>query len=447
MPSSDDEEKEKTAQLPTVAQCATHLKLLAAFYQIRKKVLNSTGLDAALGIVPMPRTVYRKQNQTWQIAKLHDLTFHDRRLAKWPLYLLLAAVRFLKWVWVVEALDEQLTGPNAAIMLPPIDVLMVWHALLLNPRWFESIGFKRLPRCPFPWTRVNEAIDPETHTWPYTLPNTSSTAFLESTLLEADLFKYLTSPNHSPQFKQTLTKHGLYRSDIKACNLLTASGIKKALSPPNMLGTAEVHFLKTYRLALNAKTSNLASNLVDAVQRQAAFVEKMENHLWIRSPALEGTLTRAVDRYSKFLKLFRLYPDRMLVPTLDIDLVWHTHQCSPFQYNEAMMKVAGRLIDHNDKLGKNTLNPGFERTADLFRMRFGLVYSRCHCWDCETLLSAIEDSRSRSRSKSKPRGEDAEREIAREVHRRVAYFRAVEIARRAGKTLLPLDDELPGEVD
>ena len=74
--------------------------------------------------------------------------------------------------------------------------------------------------------------------------------------------------------------------------------------------------------------------------RQATFVDKMNNHLWIRSPALEGTLRRAIDRYSKFLILLKrkapplgadgsgttMVPGPIIVPTLDIDLVWHTHQ-------------------------------------------------------------------------------------------------------------------------
>jgi hypothetical protein len=48
--------------------------------------------------------------------------------------------------------------------------------------------------------------------------------------------------------------------------------------------------------------------------------------------------------------------------------------------------------------------------------------------DCEALLSAIEASSSR--------GHDTKGEIAPGVHQTVAYYRAVEIARREGRTLL-----------
>lgn len=193
------------------------------------------------------------------------------------------------------------------------------------------------------------------------------------------------------------------------------------------LDEPENKFLECCREAVSENLT--ITNLVAAVQRQACFVTKMEKYLWIRSPALEGTLFRAIERYIKFLKLFRLYPKTMLVPTLDIDLVWHTHQCSPSQYDTDMMKVAGRLVDHDDKLGEGILNPGFTKTRDLYRIRFGREYQVCNCWDCEALLSAVMSHSSETQP-------DYEA-IARRVHTNVAYHRAVEIARRNGN-ILPL---------
>ena len=64
-----------------------------------------------------------------------------------------------------------------------------------------------------------------------------------------------------------------------------------------------------------------AIGLRDAVIRQSKFVDKMHDYLWIRSSALDGTLRRAIDRYDKFLKLYKLYPTTMFVPALDIELV------------------------------------------------------------------------------------------------------------------------------
>ena len=109
----------------------------------------------------------------------------------------------------------------------------------------------------------------------------------------------------------------------------------------------------------------IASTLADAVSRQYSFCQKMELQLWIRSPAVQGTLTRACTRYDKFLQLFKLYPKTTLVPTLDIDLVWLTHQLSHNRYAAAMKLRAGMFIDHDDKLGKDTLDYGMVRTENL----------------------------------------------------------------------------------
>jgi len=169
--------------------------------------------------------------------------------------------------------------------------------------------------------------------------------------------------------------------------------------------------------------------LAEAVQRQVLFVDKMEKQLWIRSPVVGDTLQRGVDRYAKFLKLFKWYPDTMLVPTLDIDLAWHTHQCSPSQYLAGTKELAGRFIDHNDKIGKSNLDDGMEKTKQLFRIRFGHEYVICNCWDCEAILSAVTKLTRDGGDESKM---DA---IAGQVSQDVAYYRAVEVARRAQKPL------------
>lgn len=114
---SEDAEDDNT-RLPTVAECAAHLELLEVFYHIRLKVLESTTMDAILGIKPEPQTVYRK-------TYLGDEQGHSQEevmlRAKWPFYLALAATRFLRWAEVVE---EELDGPRASndnsLHLPPI---------------------------------------------------------------------------------------------------------------------------------------------------------------------------------------------------------------------------------------------------------------------------------------------------------------------------------------
>lgn len=168
--------------------------------------------------------------------------------------------------------------------------------------------------------------------------------------------------------------------------------------------------------------------LKENVERQMLFVEKMHNHLWIRSPAAQGTLRRALERYTKFLELFKASPTAFLVPTLDIDIVWHTHQCSAMKYEMSTNNRTGQFIDHNDKIGKPTLDGGMGKTVDLFTVQFGEDYVRCLCWDCEASVSALEDA-------DDDVGDHNIDVIVQKMQEDLEYYRAVELARRYGGPL------------
>lgn len=240
--------------------------------------------------------------------------------------------------------------------------------------------------------------------------------------LEPDLFEYLVNVGKtSTTTSSILSKYGSQDPADRAIDL-------KAVLKNINLADSKAAFLRS----LKASRDDAALNqpIIEAVQRQVAFVDKMHAQLWIRSPVLEDTLQRAIDRYLKFLKLFKLYPKTMLVPTLDIDLVWHTHQCSAAQYRSAMLERAGRFINHDDKLGQSLLDDGMEKTRQLFRMRFGQEYLFCLCWDCEAALSAVD-----RKANDQYQDRTDMKEVAHEVFIDVAYHRAVELARRAGKSL------------
>jgi hypothetical protein len=252
----------------------------------------------------------------------------------------------------------------------------------------------------------------------YVLPETSLEWLDEQIHLAPDLCEAL----KNPEATETSTVLKRYGSDGRGGSFL--EGLEEALRLPG--GKVRIRERAFLECCLEAtKDGTTISKLVGAVQRQASFVEKMEKQLWLRSPAVEGTLRRAVVRYHNFLKLFKLYPKTMLVPTLDIDLVWHTHQCSPRHYEAGTMNLVGRFVDHDDKLGKDKLDNGFTNTKDLYRMRFGEDYQRCNCWDCEALLSVISEEGSEAQVRHVT-------ESARRVHEDVAYYRTVEIARRKG---------------
>jgi hypothetical protein len=149
----------------------------------------------------------------------------------------------------------------------------------------------------------------------------------------------------------------------------------------------EQRLIQEYREMASAnftyRNHSLDFDLVAAVHRQARFAEKMSQFNWLQSPTVASTLRYAIDRYGKFFFLIANFPG-MTVPTLDVDLVWHTHQLSPARYMAFSKATAnGRFIDHNDRVKEEELHTGFQQVQDLYREQFAEDYLLCHSWYCE----------------------------------------------------------------
>lgn len=158
-----------------------------------------------------------------------------------------------------------------------------------------------------------------------------------------------------------------------------------------------------------------------------AFAEKTTNFLWLRSPAVGGTLERAIVRYERFMALAKKHPEPTLVPALDIRLVLRTQQCSPASYLACCSKLAGRSINWDDALKEEGLKNGIAETSRLYEMEFQEEYHPCLCWHCEAMKSEIEsyglmDSIDYAA-------------IVQKVQNEVMYYKAVELARRKGNPL------------
>ncbi|KAM0818606.1 hypothetical protein AB5N19_04418 [Seiridium cardinale] len=126
-------------------------------------------------------------------------------------------------------------------------------------------------------------------------------------------------------------------------------------------------------------------DLVGAVQRQGIFTQKMYKIDWLHSPEADKTIERLLLKYDRFFQIMKANPDQVVVPTLDIDLVWHTHQLSPRQYYKFAMDRTGSFVDHHDKVDEDKLSEAFEWTTKTYQTMFEEVYSECTCWYCETI--------------------------------------------------------------
>jgi len=120
-------------------------------------------------------------------------------------------------------------------------------------------------------------------------------------------------------------------------------------------------------------------DLAGAVMRQGAFVEKMSKLGWtdlhyFDGPEREAILSRALARYCGFMDLMHSSPTSFFVPTLEIDLAWHTHQLMGDQYARDCLAHVGRFIDHDDKVEEDRLSVSFEKTCEAWQGRFGHAY-------------------------------------------------------------------------
>ena len=163
-------------------------------------------------------------------------------------------------------------------------------------------------------------------------------------------------------------------------------------------------------------SSSFAIDLVGAVIRQGDFVEKMHNIDWLHSPALPATMTRLIFKYERFVSIME-DPTHMAVPTLDVDLAWHTHQLNPPSYMKYIVNKTRQYVDHDDKVAETALNDAFAWTSKTYEKKYGDKYSECTCWYCEAIRESNTSLSSKIFSKGKEKiSHDAERDPKRYVH-------------------------------
>ncbi|KAI9821079.1 MAG: hypothetical protein M1827_003813 [Pycnora praestabilis] len=509
------------ALMPTTAQCMAHLKLLEAFSQLREDVGTNDGL------FDVSNSVVQKGDQ-YSMVKVAE--------KRWSIYVARAVDRFERW-WttaiprtkdgvsrnyltlaelnrdrgfeksILRAKPLKLTSND----LPPLDVLMVWHAYMLNPRSFLE-DCMRTGRMDFretgmPWDLVDECIDNTTFefspnqttrnifesktgrawnnlddspakglccfncqtkfTVPWTTCGTAESQRIDANsgnmfknsaygyadkdfrfvcpscrceythdILRVQKFKrdlqlllrsdipmpgtFLSlqgrpedatsktkSHGHLIGFPNRLLKAGLSSKIMALADTNKDGGkvgmsnvrdvVQTAVKDKHIMKQAKQTFSYTpctriEKIAIRRmmsrywdNSSPFALDLVGAVIRQGSFVEKMHKIDWIHSPALTATMQRLIKKYDRFFTLMGRHAGKVAVPTLDVDLAWHTHQLSPLKYYIYSDQMASKFVDHDDKIDENKLSDAFEWTSKEYQKMFGELYSECTCWYCEAI--------------------------------------------------------------
>lgn len=529
---------DKTSEtFPSVNECIIHLKVLECFYRLRQSIGSTDGLFGICNSVVTDSPIWKEQEELDSASKTQkDKLLRQVSEKRWAIHVARAVDRFDVWVRAMipnakmaslnitpndvesESLSERLSAGSPPFEftrdnIPPIDVLMIWHAYMLNPRCYLEdclrYGRMRLWNTPFPWQIAADCINSDTFafepnegakhllnnitgfnhdavvgTRPVSCPNCATRNEVPWTTcqnyptldvktydeLNKIIHQMLSSGkgfcdkdlNQSCSFCKISITHSRLRArkfckDIKnlcsdervpmAGTVLGLEGIpwnfaeteetttvwmtsfpnnllleglgKKILDDPrersggieNMStirclleeGMRDARYMRKARRGLTTRltkpkklgircmmsrywenSSPFALDLVGAVIRQGVFIEKMHNIDWLHSPALYSTIQRLLTKYERFVHIMK---DRknMAVPTLDVDLAWHTHQLNPSAYMKYTMENTGQFIDHDDKVAETKLNAAFVWTSKKYQRLYGSPYSECTCWYCEAV--------------------------------------------------------------
>ncbi|MCJ1438696.1 hypothetical protein MMC27_008086 [Xylographa pallens] len=525
----------QSASIPTADECIAHLKLLEAFSLLREDVGTTDGLYGIRDDLIEPSAFKTEQEAAELLAAMRE--------KRWAIYVTNAVQRFeIYWKVCIQADARMLAQVDmdsenikdiadrgtpltfTTDTLPPLDLIMVWHAYMLNPRSFFAdcmrSGKMRFWQAGLPWEAINSAID--SNTFEYNPGPKAMKSFTAQTLrrwnnLDEDTLVALSCPKCRGEVAAPLTtcnnkdswtnqnsgkvgtgyadkgfqarcKHcscpldhnalrsQKFRADLQKLlardcpmpgTFLTIDGlperpqrglpqsawcvtfpnrlIKAGLSskllditdmkwhgsekPRSMedvrdiieagLGNPDIlkkagetqrrrQLTRDERIAIRRmmaaywdNSSTFGIDLVGAVVRQCVFVEKMHSIDWVHSPAVSSTMMRLITKYQRYFQILAAYPNEVAVPTLDVDLAWHTHQLSPRSYLRYSVAKTRKFIDHDDKIEENKLSLAFEWTSKTYQKMFDSVYSECTCWYCEAVREGHTSTVSRIFKSSK----------------------------------------------
>ena len=89
--------------------------------------------------------------------------------------------------------------------------------------------------------------------------------------------------------------------------------------------------------------SSAGLNLIFGMYKQISFAKKIKN-----------IKHYSIKRYERFIELMN-YSNQALVPTLDIDVVWHAHLINHKNYSKYCFDVCKRFIIHDDTIAESKL--------------------------------------------------------------------------------------------
>ncbi|GAQ43296.1 glycine-rich domain-containing protein 1 [Aspergillus tubingensis] len=176
--------------VPSIAQAAAHLLLMEATWAWKQKSISGETTRKLLALLSTNRVGLQPDNEK----------IHSQLLAG---LMEVAAPRFYSWWHAVnQKLSRMMPEEDylelPADLLPPIDVMIIWHAYMLQPVIYEDdcsrLDVPHMRRVLFPWQAVVNAID--IRTTEYYIPSAARDFFENSSGQSADLLEELCNETH-----------------------------------------------------------------------------------------------------------------------------------------------------------------------------------------------------------------------------------------------------------
>ncbi|CEI63104.1 hypothetical protein FVEN_g348 [Fusarium venenatum] len=322
---------------PDASHAAVHLALLECFRNLRA---SARALDVS--VVQPPS--YNEKSTAKSSAETAPLPESQR----WDFLIKLAVTRFMAWWDNIDMVLNHASvyshhaGSHVALQLtkdylPPLDILLVWYSLMLNTSAYDAAceahdgNAARLKNLCFPWPAVRDVIDMDK--MEYELPRAAQNLFRNLSSQSCDILTYLDSP--------------------------------PAYTDPGKL------LFKT--------------DLFSEVKKHDSFINESHQRLWIRSPALHGSLGRAGGEYLDFhLREPNAVEEDMLESlSFGVQLFWKTHRLFPRQYKAFLVEIKKNKAEPNSKDDLKIILDGEDEPLESSQC--------CCCWICERIRDDVSE--------------------------------------------------------
>jgi len=126
----------------------------------------------------------------------------------------------------------------------------------------------------------------------------------------------------------------------------------------------------------NGLVSKIGYNIEEAAGRQRVFYYQVS----LPHYADPEFHTDSLRRYKMYLYLKKKNPKTFLVPCYDMDLIWHSHQVHPQEYQADMTAILGFVLKHDDSVNDRTegskLNSADDVTRRMWMDEFNVPFAR-----------------------------------------------------------------------